>query len=797
MGYTIFITEKPSVAREYVKVLQLKGNGKKTVGYVEGHSPVLNKDVRITWAVGHLIAISQPGKQNPEWEHKNWSDNKKNLPMIPEVWKYEAQAATYDQFKAVKAVYTMKDTDEIYYAGDSGREGIYIQALIRNQIFKTKPKFPEKVVWIDSFTEEAILKGIREAKPYSEYENMIASGYARAKSDWLIGMNLTQAFSITSGYMAVGRVMTPTLALIVKRQQEIDDFKEEDFYGVNALMSGTSEDKETAVKWKSDDSSEYNNSPLLFNEGGFKNTAKDECEKFIGKLNTDGHLTVKDIKATDKTEYAPLLFNLADLQAHCSKTYHITPNDTLKIAQELYEEKKTTYPRTDARVLSSAVAAEIKQKTGKTVPGKYVNDAKITDHYAIIPTNYNADPAKCNGDSLKDKVYRDIVARFYAVFMPPYKYTSYQAVYEALGREHFFQSLKKVEQLGWRELYNEKIQNTVIPEKGQVVSANFVRNDMKTTPPPFYTTGSIILTMEKAGKFIEDEELREQIKTCGIGTSATRAGIIEKLVKNKMIEIDKKQKITATKLGMSIIPIVEKYDAQLTSPEKTADMEQQLSDIASGNMTSETYEEGLNAYLKETVNNILNNNTERVSKMGTEDNNDSFGKCPKCGSDVVKGKFGVYCTGKCGAGLSKVFGKELTDAQIKKLLSGKEIKIKGSNGRETIVQPELVENEYNGKTYFNWKTGAASNAAADAEPLGKCPKCGGEIKMGQYGYYCTSKCGMNVSKVYGIELSAENIKALLKGETISVKGKKGQMAVKPEVVENEYNGKTYFNWATD
>ena len=551
---------------------------------------------------------------------------------------------------------------------------------------------------------------------------------------------------------------------------------------------------------------------MLFNEGGFKNTAKEECEKFIGTLNNDGKLVIKDVKSSDKSELAPLLFNLADLQAYCSKTYHISPSDTLKIAQELYEEKKTTYPRTDARVLSSAVAAEIKQKTGKTVPGKYVNDAKITDHYAIIPTNYSVTPDMCSDNTLKDKVYRDIVKRFYAIFLAPYKYTTFQVVYEVLGREHFFQSIKKVEQLGWREIYNERIKTVAIPVKGQTVNANFVRNDMKTTPPAYYTTGSLISTMEKAGKFIEDEELREQLKTCGIGTSATRAGIIDKLVNNKMIEVDGKQKISATPFGMSIIPIVEKYDAQLTSPEKTADMEQQLSDIASGNLSVTDYENGLTKYLRETVANILNNNRERIKSMGNDNaESNEFGKCPKCGAEVTKGKFGVYCTGKCGASLTKVFGKELTDAQIKKLLSGKAIKIKTNNGRETTVQPELVANEWQGKTYWNWKTGDASsdnssaksdgsdnssdNASVDTEGL-QCPKCGAEVKKGQWGWYCTSKCGMNIGKVYGEELSDSDVKSLLNGESISIKTKKGQLGVMPEFAENEYNGKTYYNWVT-
>lgn len=794
MGYTIFITEKPSVAQTYAKVLGVQANGKHN-GYVEGHSAYLDKDVRITWAVGHLVSIAPPEKQNAAWEDKK---DRKLLPMIPEAWKYTPISTVYDQFKVVKDIYTRKDTDAIYYAGDSGREGIYIQALIRNQIYKSAPSFPEYVVWIDSQTDDEIKRGIREAKPYKAYLNMVESGYARAKADWLIGMNFSRAFTITSGYMPVGRVMTPTLAMVVQRQREIDNFKEENFFGVNAVVDKS----ERSIKWKADESSVYHDSPLLFNENGFKATAKDEVEKFIASLNAPAKLTVKDVKASQKTEYAPLLFNLAELQAHCSKAYHISPADTLKIAQKLYEDKKTTYPRTDARVISTAVANEIKAKTGKTIPKKYVDDSKITDHYAIIPTNYNANPTTLNPSTLEEKVYRDIVARFYAAFMPPYEYTAYQVIYEALDREHFFESCKIVAKLGWRELYGEEIENPTVPVKGTVMNASFKRNDMKTTPPSAYTTGSLILTMEKAGKFIEDEELREQLKTCGIGTSATRANIIEKLEKNKMIMIDKKQKITATQLGMSIIPIVEKYDAQLISPEKTAEMEQQLADIASGSMAVAAYEDNLHEYLKKTVANILNNNTERVAKSmdGNGNNADSLGKCPKCGSDVVKGQYGYYCTGKCGMNVGKIYGVELTPSQIKKLLSGKSVSVKSKNGKLMEVQPEYEENEYQGKTYFNWKTGSGTGNNAPAgsnDVVGKCPLCGGDVKKGQFGYYCTKKCGMNIAKVFGTELTEKQVMSLLAGESIGMSTQKGRISVHPEAVANEWNGKTYYNWRTE
>ena len=318
---TIIITEKPLVAQEYKKVLGVKPS-EKTDGYVEGYSPVLKKDVIITWAVGHLIAISSPEMQNPDWGGR-WS--KEHLPMIPKQFKYEPQKSTYKQFKIVKSLYTRKDVERIYYAGDSGREGIYIQALIRNQIFKAAPKIDERVVWIDSYTEESILNGIRDAKPYAEYQPMIDSGYARAISDWLIGMNFTEGFTLTSGkLMNCGRVMTPTLAMIVNRQKDIDEFTKTYYYGVKA---------DKFASWKAVKESRFYESDDLYNENGF--LQEKQAKELVEECNQSRVLTVDNVKVTTKTEYAPYLFNLADLQAYCSKAFKISPANTLSIAQSL------------------------------------------------------------------------------------------------------------------------------------------------------------------------------------------------------------------------------------------------------------------------------------------------------------------------------------------------------------------------------------------------------------------------------------------------------------------------------
>lgn len=709
---TIFITEKPSVAQEYRKVLKVQQGGK-TNGYIEGYSSVMNTNVIITWAVGHLIGICSPEEHNEDW--KSWK--KEYLPMIPNPFKYKPQSNTYEQFKVVKSVYTRKDIDCIYYAGDSGREGIYIQALIRNQIFKSAPKFTEKVVWIDSFTEEAILNGIKTAKSYSEYQPMIDSGYARAVDDWLIGMNLSRAFTITSGgygnSIAVGRVMTPTLAMIVNRQNEIDNFVKTSYYGIKA---------DDLAAWKAVEGSRFFDSDDLYNENGF--LKKEKAEAICKELDGDKKLTVDNVKVQTKTEYAPYLFNLADLQAFCSRMFKISPARTLEFAQSLYEKKLTTYPRTDCRFLSTAVQKELKAKHGYSVPNRYVDDSKIVDHYAIIPT-FEGSAGSLSGT--ERHVYDAIYGRFMDTMKPPFVYDAVSVQYIHSNKEKFFESFRIIKQTGFKKVNdedNEDAKDKPIPTKGQVVNiASFHIYDMETRPPSAYTTGSLILAMEKAGKLIEDEELREQIKTCGIGTSATRAGIIEKLIITKLITTDKKQKVAPTERGKQIVTIVAKYDEALVSPLKTAEMEQQLQSISEKTLTREEHSQSVNNYLRDTITNIFQNNIDHIA--GTENGSAVSGKCPKCGGEVAKGKFGWYCKAKCGMNVSKVFGHELTDAQIGKLLSGKEITYT-ANGKKTTVLPEIAENNWQGKTYYNWKTKSSVSANSSKKSTSKASSAASE-----------------------------------------------------------------------
>ena len=660
MGKTIFITEKPSVAQEYKKVLQVKSEGKKD-GYIEGFSPVLNKDIQITWAVGHLISLGNVTEQElgrslkKGEKEKRWSYD--NLPILPDDWYYKVNYQTQSQFRVIQKLYTAKDIDCIYYAGDSGREGIYIQALIRNQIFNKDPKFDEKVVWIDSYTKESILNGIKNAKPYSAYQNMIDSGYMRAKFDWLIGMNFTESLTLKTGSLiAVGRVMTPTLAMIVNRDKEIKDFKPTDYFGINAMdMNAT---------WKANKDNNYD----LYKDNGF--SKKEDAESLIAKLKGDMNLTVEDVKVTEKKEFAPLLFNLADLQAHCSKNFHISPAQTLSIVQSLYEKKLTTYPRTDARVLSSAVAKEMEQKFNLKVPAKYVNDEKITDHYAIIPTFAKGESEEVSSLSKAEQaVYAAIYKRTMAIFKPAYIYDSINIVYKHSSGERFYKTGKKTKQLGWKELYknepSEEAEMTDLPVKGAVLPVRaFELNAMQTKPPAAYTTGSLIRAMEKSGKLITDEELREQIKTCGIGTSATRAGIIEKLKDKEYITIDKSQKVSPTEKGKALIPIVEQFDKTLVSPEKTAEMEQLLSDVAGGTLNVNKCMDEVKGYIESSVSNIKDTKIDasliKSDKKGdrscksTESHN-----CPCCGEILKYGRFGYYC----GCGFS--FGEVIAGHNMK------------------------------------------------------------------------------------------------------------------------------------
>lgn len=692
---TIFITEKPSVAREYAKVLGMSGV-KPGDGFVEGYSGRIGKDVIITWSVGHLIQICDPKEQNPDWEA--WTMNV--LPMIPKTWKYKPIASVSKQFSVVKSLYTRDDIGEIYYAGDSGREGIYIQALIRNQIFRKAPGFPEKVVWIDSFTEESILNGIRDAKPLTAYSDMIDAGYLRANFDWLVGMNFTRGLTLASGArkpIHTGRVMTPTLAMVVNRQKEIDAFTVQPYFGIAAG---------DGIYWKAQKPSRFTDSELLYNESGFLN--RKDAESLLSELQPDKTLTVTRVTVTQKTEYAPHLYNLADLQADCSKRYHLTPANTLAIAQSLYEKHITTYPRTDSRYLSTAVAKEYAKKFDYRVPDRYVNDDKVTDHYAIIPT------FEKTGEQLTEieaNVYVMILNRFLNTMKPPFKYNAVTVMYQHRNKEPFFESWRQVVDRGFKEGEPQESEedgkkedgseekNKPIPKEGMTITVPaYTIREMTTKPPKPYTTGSLILAMEKAGKLVEDEDLRAAIKGCGIGTSATRAGIIEKLSTLGYISIAKSQVVSPTDLGYRVISVTEEIDPVLTSPVKTAEMEELLNDVATGKVKKDAADRQIQSYVMKTNNDIAVNNSVKGAYHEKTDEPKQIYPCPSCNKPLSYGRFGWYCPKTDGCGFSFSHDQSPKGGKCHHKMTEKDLK-------------DLIEKGKTGYYDFTWASGKTSKAA--------------------------------------------------------------------------------------
>ena len=657
----LIITEKPSVAMEFAKALKITTSRKN--GYLESN------DWIITWCVGHLVTMSYPEKYDEKL--KFWRLD--TLPFIPEEWKYEIIPQVQNQFNIVQQLLQREDIEEIYNAGDSGREGEYIQRLVF-MMAKPNPKAKMKRVWIDSQTEEEILRGIREAKDMSEYDSLSDSAYLRAKEDYLIGINFSRLLSIIFGRrlaqnihedrasISVGRVMTCVLGMVVSREREIRNFVKTKYYKI----MGEFGEEQTSFKadWKATEKSTVWESPKLYNETGFKKE-KDAKEFIVSLSNKKAVIT--ELKKSKQKENAPLLFNLAEIQNECTKRFKIKPDETLEIIQNLYEKKLVTYPRTDARVLSTAVSKEINKNLNGIAKGckdeeiqgyikkmveekystnlaktKYVNDSKITDHYAIIPTgqgyeNFNSLP------QLQKDIYLVIVKRFLAIFYPPAEYNKIQLTIEVemdkdkketfttSGRvcinQGFLEILKPVDKEnkkkkstnGEQDVENKEEENKngenksadleILKKlkKGQeVLIKNFEIKEAETSPPNRYNSGSIILAMENAGKLIEEEELREQIKGAGIGTSATRGEIIKKLEKINYIEINNKtQIITPSQKGEYIYDIVMQSMPDMLNPKLTASWEKGLDMVAKKEIKPEEFMTKLENYINSKFNKLV------------------------------------------------------------------------------------------------------------------------------------------------------------------------------------------------
>lgn len=631
----LYIAEKPSVARQFADVLGVKGNAGN--GYLESDKAI------VTWCVGHLITMSYPDAYDPAL--KKW--DLATIPFIPTEYKYEILPNTKKQFNIVAGLLNREDVGCIYVATDSGREGEYIYRLVDSMAQVSGKE--KRRVWIDSQTEKEILRGIREAKPLSEYDSLSDAAYLRAQEDYLMGINFSRALSlkfsnVVQRYLgmdrcviAVGRVMTCVLGIVVKREREIREFVKTPFY---RLVASVGEEGQTFdAEWKAVKDTKYFESPLLYKENGFKERA--DAEKLLAELNEGAPEAVAEsVERKKEKKQPPMLYNLAELQNDCSALFKISPSDTLKIVQELYEKKLVTYPRTDARVLSTAVAKEI----GRNISGlknfqpvaawaqgamdsgtykgiaktKYVNDKQITDHYAIIPTGQGFGALKSLAPTAL-KVYEIICRRFLSIFYPAAEYQKVAMTLTKNGEKLFanFKYLisegylkvsansfsKKKDEPKYSQEFIERLANV---KKGDKLSVQSIEiKEGETSPPKRYNSGSLILTMENAGQFIEDEDLREQIKGAGIGTSATRDGIITKLETNKYISLNKKtQIVTPTFLGEIIYDIVYYSINGLLRADLTASWEKGLEGVAEGQISKEEYTQKMTTYVTQYTNRV-------------------------------------------------------------------------------------------------------------------------------------------------------------------------------------------------
>lgn len=665
MSKALYIAEKPSVAQEFAKALKI--NGQRRDGYLESQDSV------VTWCVGHLVTMSYPEKY--DIKYKRWSLD--TLPFLPREFKYEVISGVQKQFEIVKGLLNREDVDTIYVCTDSGREGEYIYRLVAQMAGVHGKK--EKRVWIDSQTEEEIMRGIREAKDLSAYDNLSVSAYLRAKEDYLMGINFSRVLTLRYGnsvsnylntkYQAisVGRVMTCVLGMVVRREREIRAFVKTPFYRV--LSSIALEGENFEGEWRAVEGSRYFQTPYLYKENGFKEKAY--AEKLIQELSVNQPLqcTVEKIERKKENRNPPLLFNLAELQNVCSKLFKISPDETLKIVQELYEKKLVTYPRTDARVLSTAAAKEIyKNISGlrnyehtaeiaqhiieqgnykNLAKTRYVNDKQITDHYAIVPTGQGLNALR-SVSLTAQRVYETIVRRFVCIFYPPAVYQKISLVTK-IQNESFFSSFKVLLDEGYLKVATNSFAKRKAADamssvnragnegseeedpdtgknggnkaddsaedmacdtrllaalqnlkKGDILSVDSLSiKEGETSPPKRYNSGSMILAMENAGQLIEDEELRAQIKSCGIGTSATRAEILKKLCNIKYLALNKKtQVITPTLLGEMIFDVVNCSIRQLLNPELTASWEKGLNYVAEGSITEQEYMDKLEHFVR-------------------------------------------------------------------------------------------------------------------------------------------------------------------------------------------------------
>lgn len=848
----LIITEKPSVAQEFARILGVSGRND---GYIE------NSDYVITWCVGHLVEMVYPEVYDEKY--KKWK--LEDLPFLPKEYKYDVIPAVSRQYDVVHKMLHREDIDTVYWAGDAGKEGQTIEENIR-MYGGVREGMKELRVWIDSQTEEEIKRGIREAKPMSDYANLGKSGIMRTIEDYAMGINFSRAMSVKYGNLlndaagtrsytaiAVGRVMTCVLGMVVIREREIRNFVETPFYRV----VGSFTDANIEAEWKVVEGSKYFESPLLYKETGFKK--QESAENLIAELSGKTAV-VSSIERGTSRKKAPLLFNLAELQAECSKRFKISPDETLQVAQDLYEKKLTTYPRTDARVLSTAVAKEIGKNISRLkgyepvqgyverimkeglhyniVKTQYTDDSKITDHYAIIPTGQLTELRSLN--ELQRSVYDLIVRRFLSIFYPAAEYQTVKLVV-AVGEEKLFAGAKALKTPGFLEIAgrkqeeekegsnkedNEETDSPGLLEladqltKGQELSVNgYSLKEGSTKPPKRYTSGSMVLAMENAGQLIEDEELRAQIKGSGIGTSATRAEIIKKLVRIGYLHLNKKSQILSPEvLGEMVYEVVNMTVPALLNPKMTASWEKGLDGITRGTVIMEDYREKLEDFIrKETLNMVERNLTSRlVAQIQPLTGKGARGiaakkklgiACPVCGGELETTPFGYGCgnykkdgTG-CKFSIGTIAGRDLSEEEFRDLITkGRTDVLDGfvSKSKKKFPAALVLQKDEEGKINISFDFSA--NEPQVVEGI-KCPSCGGDIVTTAYGFRCIhydrekeDSCDFSVGKIAEKSLNVSQLTELItNGRTETIRGFKSKTGKKFDAclcMEKDENGKT-------
>lgn len=826
MAKSLIITEKPSVAQEFARILGVSGRND---GYIENDKYV------ITWCVGHLVEMVYPEEYDEKY--KRW--RLEDLPFLPEEYKYNVIPNVSKQYDTVHRMLFREDIETVYWAGDAGKEGQTIEENIR-RFGGVRPGMKELRVWIDSQTEEEILRGIREAKPMAEYDNLAKSGIMRTIEDYAMGINFSRAMSVKYGKLlndaaatksytaiAVGRVMTCVLGMVVIREREIRNFAETPFYRVvgGFLPEGAETEETVTAEWKAVNGSKYFESPLLYKENGFKK--RESAENLIGEL--DGkQAVVKSLERGTSRKKAPLLFNLAELQAECSKRYKISPDETLQVAQDLYEKKLTTYPRTDARVLSTAVAKEIgknlnrlktyeptktyterilKEGTYRNIARtQYTDDSKITDHYAIIPTGQLTELGSLS--DLQRRVYDLVVRRFLSIFYPAAEYETIKLVVQ-VEAEQFFASAKVLKNPGFLEIMGrpgndenkEEESAGLLKLAGQLKTGDLLKVDGyeikegKTAPPKRYTSGSMVLAMENAGQLIEEEELREQIKGSGIGTSATRAEIIRKLVRIGYLNLNKKTQVLSPEaIGEMVFEVVSMTVPALLNPKMTASWEKGLDGITRGTVIMEDYRSKLEDFIrKETVSMIEHDLTGNLAARihpfvgkggrGLAAKKKIEAVCPVCGGEMETTPFGYGCSNykKDGSGckfsIGTIAGRDLTEEEVVELLTKGHTEVLSgfiSKSRKRFSVALVLEKDEEGKASVNFDF--SKNEPEILEGV-KCPVCGSDMEITSFGYSCVKhrndpeSCYFSIGKIAGKSLGVDDLTDLLqKGETEVLKG---------------------------